>query len=134
MTADGRSGSAGARMSTNNRMELRAVIELLEAIPAREPLLVEADSEYVVKTVTLWLETWRKRGMRTASGRPVANQDLITRLDHLVSGRDVTFRWVRGHAGHPLNEAADALANAAARRAAARLTDEGPTPEPSART
>ena len=86
--------------------------------------MVETDSEYVVKIFTEWLDVWRRKGMRTSRGKAVENQDLISRLDTLVHGRDVTFEWVRGHAGHPLNERADALANAAARRAAARLSAE----------
>jgi ribonuclease HI len=121
VTDDGREGCAGARHSTNNRMELRAVIELLQAMDPSEPLTIQADSEYVVNIFTKWLEGWRKRGMRTSEGKPVENQDLIEYIDALLKGRQVTFEWVRGHAGHGLNERADAMANGAARRAAAKL-------------
>lgn len=97
------------------------MIELLRATPWDEPLVIETDSQCVVKIVTEWLDKWRSRGMRTARGQPVENQDLIERLDAALDSRAVTFEWVRGHAGHRLNERADALANAAARRAADRL-------------
>lgn len=121
VSADGRENSAGARQSTNNRMELRAVIEALESLTDAPSLRVLTDSEYVVKIFTEWLPTWRARGMRTGKGRRVENQDLIERLDALLALRPVQFEWIRGHAGHPLNERADELANGAARRAADRL-------------
>lgn len=124
VTSDGREGFAGARKSTNNRMELRALLELLQAIPSDEDLQVSVDSEYVVNIFTKWLEDWRKRGMRNSRNKPVENQDLIERIDALLQGREVLLEWVRGHAGHPLNERADQLANQAARRAADRLAGE----------
>lgn len=121
VTEDGEQGSAGARRSTNNRMELRAVIEALESIGDNEVRIL-TDSEYVVNVFTEWLEGWRTRGMRTSNGRPVENQDLIERADRLMKDRRVEFVWIKGHAGHPLNEAADRLANAAARRAKQKLS------------
>lgn len=124
VTEDGREGFAGARHSTNNRMELRAVLELLLGTDNDEPLVVQTDSEYVVNIFTKWLEGWRSRGMRTAARKPVENRDLIERIDSLLRGRKVEFEWVRGHAGHVLNERADALANGAARRAEDRLAVE----------
>lgn len=117
---DGSHSSASARHTTNNRMELRAVLELLRVAPANEPLLIITDSQYVQKVFTEWLPVWRSRGMRTASRRPVENKDLIEVIDRELANRTVTFEWVRGHAGHPLNERADELANTAARRAAER--------------
>lgn len=121
VTDDGREGSSGARHSTNNRMELRAVLELLAATEPVEPLVIQTDSQYVANIFTKWLAGWRKKGMRTASGKPVENVDLIEEIDALLKGRIVTFEWVRGHSGHELNERADALANGAAMRAAEKL-------------
>jgi ribonuclease HI len=101
-------------------MELRAVIEALEANTV-EAITIVTDSEYVVKIFTEWLPSWKSRGMRTSAGRRVENQDLIERLESRLADRDVEFLWVKGHAGHPLNERADSLANEAARRAQAKL-------------
>lgn len=119
-TENGQEAWAGARRSTNNRMELRAVIEALESLP-NAVLLIVTDSEYVVNVFTEWLDGWRARGMRTSRGKPVENQDLIERAAKLLEGRNVEFEWVRGHAGHPLNERADKLANDAAQRAKTKL-------------
>ena len=124
VTSDGRQGSAGARHSTNNRMELRAVAELLEATDTKVSLVIQTDSQYVIDVFTKWLEKWRKRGMRTAANTPVENVDLIERIDRLLQGRSVQFEKVPGHAGHPRNEQAHTLANGAARRAKARLARE----------
>ena len=121
VASDGRSNCAGARHSTNNRMELRAVIEALEAMPERSEIRILSDSEYVVKIFTEWLGAWRAKGMRTGRGKPVENRDLIERLDALVQSRNVRFEWVRGHAGHPMNEQADALANDAAQKPKGKL-------------
>ena len=101
--------------STNNRGELTAVLELLRATAgAGEDLLVQADSQYVINSLTRWMKGWKRRGWRKADGRPVLNDDLMKRLDEALRGRKVRFEWVRGHVGHPLNEAADARARAAA--------------------
>jgi len=123
VTADGRTGSAGARQTTNNRMELRAVLELLNAVPDN-PIVVQTDSAYVVGIFTEWLEGWRERGMRKPSGKPVGNQDLIEAIAEVLETREVTFEKVRGHSGHALNDAADALARSAAEAARQRLRDE----------
>ncbi len=103
----------GESRTTNNRMELMAAIQALEAL--KRPCRVEltTDSEYLRKGITEWLANWRRRGWRTASGTPVKNQDLWERLDRAVSRHDVHWHWVRGHTGHPENELADRLANEA---------------------
>jgi ribonuclease HI len=122
VTADGREASAGARHSTNNRMELRAVLELLLATDASDPLVIQTDSAYVVGIFTEWLEGWKSRGMRTSAKKAVENVDLITEIEKTLVGRNVTFEKVPGHAGHLLNEKADLLANTVAHRAKTRLT------------
>jgi ribonuclease HI len=114
-----RSGTAekelfgGEAETTNNRMELTAVIEALAALkrPCRVTLFL--DSEYVRKGITEWLPDWKAKGWRTAARQPVKNADLWQRLDALVqgSGHQIEWRWVKGHAGDPGNERADALAN-----------------------
>lgn len=111
-------GSGGERLTTNNRMELRAVIEGLGAI--RRPSRVElySDSEYVLKGLEEWMAGWKARGWRTAAKKPVKNVELWRRLDELVREHEVSFHWVKGHSDHPENERCDALAVAAARRAA----------------
>ena len=124
VTEDGRRGFSGARHSTNNRMELRALIELLEATPASERLVILVDSQYVIDIFTKWLPGWRLKGMRRAGGKAVKNQDLIEMADDLLRDRQVEFRWVRGHDGNDLNEAADELANGEAHRVAARIAAE----------
>lgn len=101
--------------STNNRGELTAVLELLRATAdAGEDLLIQADSQYVINSLTKWRHGWKKRGWRKADGKPVLNDDLMKELDVALEGRTVRFEWVRGHVGHPLNEAADTRARAAA--------------------
>jgi ribonuclease HI len=100
---------------TNNRMELRAVLEALEGLPVGEAVDVVSDSRYVVDALSKWIHGWRRKGWRTASGDPVLNRELIEAVD--ARGREVGVRysWVRGHDGHPVNEIVDALAQAAAR-------------------
>jgi ribonuclease HI len=98
-------------------MELRAVLGLLQAIPPPEPLTIQTDSAYVLNVFTQWLPGWRRRGMRTAANKPVENVDLISEIEALLVGREITFEKVPGHAGHPLNERADALARSDAERA-----------------
>ena len=101
--------------STNNRGELTAVLELLRATAdAGEDLLIQADSQYVINSLTKWMKGWKRRGWRKADGKPVLNADLMRELDEVLRGRAVRFEWVRGHVGHTLNEAADARARAAA--------------------
>ncbi len=85
------------------------MLELLRSHP-RGRLLVQADSTYLINLFTEWLPQWRTRNMRTGSGKPAKNQDLIEEIDRLLTGRDIEWQWVRGHSGHALNEAADRLA------------------------
>lgn len=103
----------GEAQTTNNRMELTAVIEALKALKRPCRLLIYMDSEYVRKGITEWLPGWKARGWKTAAKQPVKNVDLWQALDALVSagGHDIDWRWVKGHAGDPGNERADALAN-----------------------
>ncbi len=101
----------GERATTNNRMELTAAIRALEALTERCRVEITTDSVYVKDGITKWLDGWRARGWRTAKNKPVKNQDLWMRLAELVKGHDVHWHWVKGHAGHPENERADALAN-----------------------
>jgi len=105
--------SGGERLTTNNRMELLAVIKGLSAL--RRPCEVDVylDSQYVRQGITQWIHGWKKKGWRTASGQPVKNVELWQRLDALTHQSEPVIRWhwVKGHAGHPGNEHADALAN-----------------------
>ena len=96
--------------TTNNRMELMAAIQALEAL--KKPCKVElhTDSTYVMKGISEWIFGWKKRGWKTADGKPVKNDDLWRRLDAARARHDVSWNWVKGHAGHELNERADALA------------------------
>ena len=96
--------------TTNNRMELMGAIQALEAL--KKPCKVElhTDSQYVMKGISEWIHSWKRRGWRTADNKPVKNDDLWRRLDEARSRHDVTWRWVKGHAGHELNERADELA------------------------
>jgi ribonuclease HI len=101
----------GEAHTTNNRMELTAVIEALAALKARSRIVLHLDSEYVRNGITTWIHNWKRRGWRTADDKPVKNADLWRRLDELVQAHEIDWRWVRGHAGDPGNERADALAN-----------------------
>lgn len=101
--------------TTNNRMELMAVIQGLEALSRPCKVLLVSDSQYVVKGLGEWLPGWKRKGWRKADGQAVMNADLWQRLDAAVSRHDVRPRWVRGHAGHPENERVDRLASEAAR-------------------
>ena len=101
----------GEALTTNNRMELTAVIEALASLKRRVPVTIHTDSQYVRNGITSWIDNWKARGWRTADHKPVKNIDLWQRLEELVSANDVQWRWVRGHAGDPGNERADALAN-----------------------
>lgn len=97
--------------TTNNRMELLAVIEGLVHTPANSHVVVTTDSQYVVNAfVKGWLTAWQRKGWRTAQKKPVANRDLWERLVALCNSREVTFTWIEGHAGHPENERCDTLA------------------------
>lgn len=101
----------GEDNTTNNRMELQAVIEGLSALKRRSQVLLVTDSKYVMQGMQQWLAGWKKRGWKTASKQPVKNQDLWQQLDALVQQHDVQWQWVAGHTGHPGNERADDLAN-----------------------
>lgn len=108
--------AGGSPHGTNNQGELRAVLELLRATAGtEEKLLIECDSRYVIDSVTKWMPGWKRKGWRKSDGAPVLNRDLLEGIDEAIRGRDVEFSWVKGHAGHPLNEAADERANAAAK-------------------
>ena len=107
----------GEPETTNNRMELMAVIEGLEALKRPVRVRIVTDSQYVKNGVTRWIAGWKRNGWRTASRQPVKNRDLWERLDALLQDHEVEWQWVRGHAGHPENERADALANRGAAEA-----------------
>lgn len=98
-------------MTTNNRMELMAVIEGLRGIASTKPVAITTDSKYVQQGISSWIHNWKRRGWRTAANKPVKNMDLWQLLDGLVDGRALTWHWVKGHAGHRENEIADMLAN-----------------------
>ncbi len=99
--------------TTNNRMELLAVIRALEALKRRCRVRIVTDSQYVMKGVTEWMPAWKRRGWRTADKKPVKNAELWQRLDAALAAHDVEWEWVRGHSGHELNERVDRLANRA---------------------
>ena len=101
----------GEDETTNNRMELMAVIKALEALKRPVDVRVTTDSQYVKQGVTQWLPRWKRNGWRTANRSPVKNRDLWERLDRASSAHRLKWRWGRGHAGNPENERADQLAN-----------------------
>ena len=101
----------GEAQTTNNRMELSAVIEGLMSLGERSRVRVYTDSQYVQKGISEWIHNWKRRGWRTADKKPVKNVDLWQKLDKVAQEHDVEWHWVKGHAGHPGNERADALAN-----------------------
>ena len=111
--SDGRTQDlyGGDKETTNNRMELMGAIQALINSPLEQNLEIWTDSSYVQKGITEWIDGWKKRGWKTASKKPVANQDLWQQLDALTQKRDVDWHWVKGHAGHAGNEKADELAN-----------------------
>ena len=105
--------SGGEAMTTNNRMELMAAIRGLEALKSASTVRLHTDSRYVMDGATKWLKGWKVNGWKTADKKPVKNDDLWRALDAGLARHAVTWRWVRGHSGHPENERADALARAA---------------------
>ena len=112
--------SGGEASTTNNRMELTAVIRGLEALKRSSTVTIHTDSRYVMDGVTQWMARWKRNGWKTADKKPVKNEDLWRELDALCARHDIRWKWVRGHSGHSENERADALARAAipsARRA-----------------
>ncbi len=104
--------SGGEAATTNNRMELLAAIAALESLTRPSSITIVTDSAYVKNGITAWLHGWKRNGWRTAARKPVKNEDLWRRLDAAQMRHDVTWEWVKGHAGHPENERADALARA----------------------
>ncbi|MFC7334312.1 ribonuclease HI [Rhodocista pekingensis] len=100
----------GERLTTNNRMELMAAIQALDALKRPVTVRLHTDSQYVKNGITTWIHGWKKNGWKTAGRDPVKNADLWQRLDELVGRHTVEFHWVKGHAGHPENERADQLA------------------------
>lgn len=113
----------GEKLTTNNRMELLAVIEGLSALKRPCQVTLFLDSKYVLQGITEWLPGWKAKGWKTAAKQPVKNVDLWQRLDAVVNtqGHQIDWRWVKGHAGDPGNERADALANLGVDKALGRL-------------
>ncbi len=106
-------GAGGWEHATNNQGELRAVLELFRATAhLDDDLLVLCDSQYVINSVTKWMRGWKAKGWRKADGKPVLNLELLQEIDAALVGRRYRFEWVKGHANHPLNEAADSRARA----------------------
>jgi ribonuclease HI len=101
----------GERETTNNRMELLAVINALEALTKPSSVQVNSDSKYVLQGITEWMDNWKKRGWKTASKSPVKNEDLWRRLDAAKSPHRIEWKWVKGHSGNHGNDRADKLAN-----------------------
>jgi ribonuclease HI len=101
----------GEAETTNNRMELMAVIQALESLKRECKVKVTSDSQYVLKGINEWMENWKKRGWKTAAKKPVKNVDLWQRLDKARETHNVEWAWVKGHSGHIENEIADELAN-----------------------
>lgn len=117
----------GETPTTNNRMELRAAIEALNALKRPCTVALHTDSEYVKKGITEWLRGWKARGWKTADKKPVKNEDLWRALEEAASRHAVEWHWVKGHSGHDGNEAADQLARRGAREAAQPQTGEPET-------
>ena len=104
--------SGGEAMTTNNRMELMAAISALETLARPTEIIIVTDSAYVKNGITEWMAAWKRKNWRTAAGPAVKNVDLWQRLDAAQARHGVTWRWIKGHAGHAENERADALARA----------------------
>lgn len=103
--------------TTNNRMELTAVIKALEAVKTPSKIIVTTDSNYVVKGMKEWIHGWMRNGWRTSQNKPVLNKELWLRLIELASRHDIQWLWIKGHDGHPYNERADKLATSAIKKA-----------------
>ena len=101
----------GESETTNNRMELTAAIKALEALNRPAKVILYTDSTYVKDGITSWIHNWKRNGWKNAKKKPVKNDDLWKQLDELLTGHDIEWRWVKGHAGDPGNEKADELAN-----------------------
>jgi len=115
----------GEAHTTNNRMELTAAIEGLRALKRPCQVTLVTDSQYVMQGIQSWMANWKKKGWKTSTGKPVANQDLWEALDAALSVHQVRWEWVRGHDGHPENERADALANRGADQGSWKEKGEG---------
>lgn len=134
---DERWRAGGWPHATNNQAELMAVLSLLqETREANEHALhIISDSQYVINALTTWMAGWKRKGWRKADGKPVSNRALLQRIDDELQGRTVTFEWVRGHSGHPLNEAVDDLARGYAEALAlGHLPTPGPGFSPTSAT
>ncbi len=105
--------SGGAPETTNNRMEMMAAIQALEALKRPSRAKLHTDSTYLMDGITKWIHAWKAKGWKTANRKPVKNQDLWRRLEEALARHQVEWLWVKGHAGHPENERADELARAA---------------------
>jgi ribonuclease HI len=105
--------SGAETLTTNNRMEMTAAIKALEALTKPATVTLVTDSRYLMDGMTKWLHGWKKNGWRNASKQPVKNADLWMALDRAAKPHRIEWQWVKGHAGHPMNERADALANEA---------------------
>ena len=116
--------SGGEAATTNNRMELMAVIAGLSVLKRSCTVEVYTDSQYVQKGISEWVRNWKRRGWKTADNKPVKNEDLWRQLDELAANHTVSWHWVRGHAGHPENERADALARKGLKDAAEARENE----------
>ncbi|KAA0916986.1 ribonuclease HI family protein [Dietzia sp. ANT_WB102] len=115
----------GWKRGTNNQGELTAVLDLLrQTAHVPEPLHILCDSQYVINSITKWMAGWKRKGWKKADGKPVLNVEVMQALDEAMKGREVTFEWVKGHAGHELNEKADDLANGAAKAHSSRQEPE----------
>ena len=101
----------GEPETTNNRMELRAAIEALNALKGGQKVVLHTDSKYVMHGITEWMANWKQRGWKTSAKKPVKNKDLWVALDEAIARHEIEWRWVKGHNGTPGNEEADALAN-----------------------
>ncbi len=110
VTGQEREASGGEKATTNNRMELLAVIRGLEALTRPSVVELFSDSQYVLKGLEEWMEGWKRRGWKTAGKKPVKNRELWERLDELKGEHEIRFHWVRGHNDHPENERCDRLA------------------------
>lgn len=107
--------AGGWKHATNNIGELTAVLELFRSTAhIDDDLLILCDSQYVINSITKWMPGWKKKGWRKGDGKPVMNLELLKQLDEAIVGRRYRFEWIKGHAGHPLNEAADVRARTAA--------------------
>lgn len=111
--------------TTNNEMEMTAAIKALEALPPGAKAILHSDSQIVTKGMNEWLTGWKAKGWRNAARQPVANRELWEALDRLNAERQITWQWVKGHAGHEQNERVDGLANAEAQKAAEALGETG---------